>query len=88
MQAPRGYACVTGPDGIEERTAVTCGHCQRIFFVRAKARPEDMGGYCRVCDRAVCQACVKTGRCEPFEEKVARVEKTQDMRRWLAEAGR
>lgn len=62
-----GYLVTTGPHGITEASTFTCGHCQKIVMVRAKERPEDIGGLCYVCDRMICPHCVGQG-CRPFEK--------------------
>jgi hypothetical protein len=56
-----------------------------INVVRPKERPEDIGGMCYQCMRLVCSNCVATGKCDPFEEKLERVQRTHDLRRWFLE---
>jgi hypothetical protein len=82
----QGYACITDPDrGVDESATFTCGHCNRIVRVKAKADPFELGGLCRVCNRLICSTCVGKG-CDPLEEKIERVENDQDFRRWFKDA--
>lgn len=87
---PRGYAVITSPtfgqanldgfqakeirEGANEFDTFSCGHCARIIHVPARARPEDIGGFCRQCMRAICPTCTDTGRCDPLEKKLERAE--------------
>jgi hypothetical protein len=43
---------------------------------------EDMGGRCGMCDRLICWRCVKTGKCDPFEEQLKRYEHKHELRKW------
>lgn len=85
MRQPQGYATIVDPDApIVERDTITCGHCQRVIFVkpgtvatiylilnRASRRyREEAGACCRVCMRAVCLACDRDGRCTPWERRL------------------
>ena len=82
-----GYATLTSPEGFRrEADTFTCGHCNTVVHIRPKTALEDLGGRCAVCDTLICGKCVKTGRCDPVEEKLKRVEKTNDFRRWFSEA--
>lgn len=87
---PQGYAVITSPirakanldglqcietsEGANEFDTMGCGHCGRIVHVRARQRPEDIGGFCRQCMRAICPQCTDTGRCDPLEKKLERWE--------------
>lgn len=86
MRNPGGYVRITSPEGVRELDSYTCGHCGRVTFVRPKERPEDLGGLCRLCGKPVCSGCHRRGTCDPLEKKLDRVERTQDFRRWFAEA--
>lgn len=94
---PHGYAVITTPvsshatldgfqrvetrEGINEFDTMACGHCNRIIHVQARQRPEDIGGLCKQCMRAICPQCVDRGHCDPFEKKLARWEAREVARR-------
>jgi hypothetical protein len=46
-------------------------------------KPEDAGGLCTVCTGAICPRCVAKGACDPFEEKLKRMEASYQARRWM-----
>jgi hypothetical protein len=70
-----GYATMSGPFGFKkEADTFTCGHCQRVVHVTYKVPIDQLGGRCGVCDTLICPVCVQTGRCEPFEKKLQRME--------------
>jgi hypothetical protein len=90
MRSPGGYACVADPSpGLiklddpaarsepaqQEYDTFSCGHCGNVRHVRVKERPEDIGGLCKQCMKLICPACVDTGRCDPLEKKLERMEK-------------
>ena len=67
-QAIAGAIPVRGGTMFQSPT-ITCGHCQRIVVLnpdRSRSR-----GYCRGCDRFICDECelvrVQTGLCNDFE---------------------
>jgi hypothetical protein len=67
----QGYACQFDPDGVtKECDTATCYHCNRVFHINPSTRPEDVGGYCRICEKIICGPCVD-GPCHPFEKKLA-----------------
>lgn len=83
----KGYASITTPDGrVREADTFTCGHCQRIVHVKAGASPYEMGGACSICGTLVCPKCVGQG-CDPFEEKLKRMEARMDAQRSYEECG-
>ena len=61
-------------DQVERHSTFTCGHCNCVKIMKYKARPEDMGGLCKICMKLICSKCVETGMCDPFEEKLKRAE--------------
>lgn len=87
---PHGYATITSPtpsvantdglqrhvicEGVNEFDTMTCGHCGRIVHIKARQRPEDIGGFCRACMRAICPTCVSHGGCAPLEKKLEAAE--------------
>lgn len=66
------YIIASEFETIEMKT-FTCGHCNKPQIVKPMQRPEDLGGSCYVCWSLVCAKCVG-GSCDPFEEKLKRVE--------------
>lgn len=85
MRRPQGYAVISEPDKQDrEYDVFRCAHCMRLTHVKARARPEDIGGFCSCCTGLICSGCVGKG-CDPLEAKLERVERSQDMRRWLKE---
>lgn len=80
-----GYAVITEPGrATREADTFSCRHCNRVQHVRAGARAEDLGGLCKLCMGLICSACVGKP-CDVLEKKIERVERTQDMRRWMLE---
>lgn len=70
------------PLGSERREATfTCAHCSTVVRVPDRADADKLGGWCMVCDKAICPACVKTGKCDPMEEKIKRLEARIEARR-------
>lgn len=99
MRSITGYATVVEPDQpLVERDTITCGHCQRVIFVKPKTAQtvylvfdretwqwrEVMGAFCRVCMRSVCLACHDQGRCRPWERML---EVAEARERFLQAAG-
>lgn len=81
MLRPGGYFICTSPDATREADTFTCKHCNGIVMVKPLAPPEEMGGRCYQCDSLICQRCVAKGRCDPFEEKLKRIEASYHARR-------
>ena len=76
MFRPGGYAFSFDVDGIrQEADSFTCAHCNRIVVVKPKCDLTDLGGFCRLCIKMICPACVDIGSCDPFEKKLERQEK-------------
>jgi hypothetical protein len=83
MRRPGGYARIDDPDrGRQEFDTFTCAHCNRITHVKPKARPEDIGGLCKVCMGLICAACVGDA-CVPF---LRRLDEMEARARFRAEA--
>jgi len=85
MRRPTGYGVTTSPDHPPiKRDTISCGHCQRIVFVKPGeastvylifdrvrwAWKEEMGAFCRLCMRPVCLQCHGYGGCIPWEKKI------------------
>jgi hypothetical protein len=58
----RGYHAGTRP-------TMRCVHCGGHRIIPAAAKPEDMGGFCRLCMGTTCTSCAGKG-CTPFERKL------------------
>ncbi|WP_445490181.1 hypothetical protein [Rhodopseudomonas sp. RCAM05734] len=75
MFRPDGVFICTDAEGRETHTdSYQCGHCGMHNVVRTKTRDTDIGGWCRVCTSNVCPRCLVSGRCDPFEKAIERVE--------------
>jgi hypothetical protein len=75
MLRPDGVFICTDASGRETHVDVyRCGHCGLPKAVRTKSRDDDIGGFCRVCTTNVCPACMVSGRCDPFEQRIERQE--------------
>lgn len=74
MRRPGGFFIVSSPDGMTECDTFSCGHCQKIVFVKPRCDPADAGGLCYVCNRHICPSCAGLGRCEVIEKKLERWE--------------
>lgn len=62
----------------------TCGHCNSVFHVSARMRPEDIGGLCKTCMQAICPRCLDKP-CTPWEKRMEEVEKAIQRRRVVTE---
>jgi hypothetical protein len=71
MRRPGGYLSGVDPTGSTppECDTFTCGHCQRITFVKPLCDPADMGGLCKVCMGLICSNCVGKD-CAPWEKQM------------------
>jgi hypothetical protein len=70
MLRPGGYAQIVDPDGgRQEFDTFTCAHCNAITHVKARRRPEDIGGLCKVCMGLICPRCVGQA-CVPFLKRL------------------
>jgi hypothetical protein len=87
MLRPHGYVTVYGERGLIEHDSITCGHCNRIVFVKPGSAStvyvlpqltgpplETPGAMCHVCMRAVCLSCHEEGRCLPLERRIEQME--------------
>ena len=75
MRKPQGYSVIVEPGRADiECDTVTCIHCNGVVFVAAGKDPSDLGGFCVLCNRNICAACASTGKCDPFEKKLERIE--------------
>lgn len=80
-----GYAVAVYPDGQKkEASSFTCAHCNRVKFVKARERAEDLGGLCKVCMGLICDTCVGHS-CTPFEKKLEEQEAKYHARRSYGE---
>lgn len=76
MQRASNYSLITDIyTGTQlEEDSFTCGHCQKVERVKARQRPEDVGGMCKVCMNLICGPCVGLMVCDVFEKKLERIE--------------
>ena len=75
------YAIDYGGNVCDETDTFSCIHCNAIVPVKPKQRPEDLGGWCRMCAKPICPKCADKGSCDHFEKKLARIEASQGARR-------
>jgi hypothetical protein len=73
MRNPGGYAVLTSPSKLVEADTFTCIHCNRIVFVKPRASAAESGGWCCLCNKAICPTCIGKP-CDPFEKKLKRME--------------
>lgn len=93
-----GYATITEPDApLVERDTTTCGHCQRVIFVKPHTLStiyvifdretsqwcEAPGCGCFLCQRPICLRCHDLGTCRPWQEQLARSEARDRLRRQI-----
>ena len=62
---------------VTEAETLTCNHCGKIFL---KPGSGDPVGFCHMCFSPVCLECGKIDRCDPFEEKLKRLEQQSRLR--------
>jgi hypothetical protein len=75
MERATNYSVITDVYGaVQEKDSFTCFHCGTVHFVKPFQKPEEYGGICFVCKQLVCPGCVKLGKCDPLERKLARYE--------------
>ena len=83
LRKPNGLTWEFHPEGkIIEGETVACGHCTTMEHVHKNSEKEDIGwGVCYVCYRIVCGPCYAKGKCEPWEEYLAKKEAQYESRR-------
>lgn len=78
MRNPGGYLVIEDPDPLKSRgeqhvrecDTITCNHCNGIVRVT----PATDLCQCKKCMGFVCMPCVRTGGCQPFEERLNQYE--------------
>ena len=81
MLRPGGCFEITEPDGATRYVETTmCGHCGAHRKIKPSQRPEDIGGFCYGCNRAICPRCVGGG-CVPLEKWLEQQEASYHARR-------
>lgn len=73
MAQSRGQLTIVLDGRMSEHDTLTCSHCGMPYVMPAKPAPPT-GGFCRVCMKAVCDACVGKS-CTPFERRMDLAEK-------------
>lgn len=89
---PQGHAEIVSPErgvanldrlrceeigaGTTEYDTMVCNHCNSITHVKARMRPEDIGGLCKQCMGLICPRCLD-GPCVPFAKKLDMAEKRE-----------
>jgi hypothetical protein len=80
MRNPGGQLLIYEDGRERAHDSFTCAHCQKVTFVRAKQKPEDLGGLCKVCMGLICSACVGQP-CKTVEQRLAEEEASYEARR-------
>lgn len=89
MLRPGGYAMILDPDAaLIERDTITCGHCNRVVFVKPGSVAttyliqhrdgrwtEEPGAGCTICGRSICLRCHDLGMCLPMERQLEQQER-------------
>ena len=76
MRRPGGQAEWSGGgQKTVTRDTFSCCHCNAVVFVKPKADPSEMGGFCRLCMKHVCKKCEALGKCVPFERRLEEIER-------------
>lgn len=80
MRQPQGYSIVSGPaPGTGEWDTYTCAHCNSLRRVKPMARADEMPNVCHMCGDKhrpsfICERPECNAGCDPFEEKLKRIE--------------
>lgn len=70
-----GALLIADPSGtVFEQDTLTCKHCQHVIRVPV-GRVSEVTGWCARCGDYVCLRCADLGRCRPFEQWLATVER-------------
>ncbi len=84
MRNPGGQLTGFHEDGrVQSRDTFTCSHCNSVRVLSVGQRPEDLGGFCRMCGRLICEQEACHTRCEPFEKKLETIERRDETLRSL-----
>jgi hypothetical protein len=63
--------------GTAEYDTATCKHCNGVFHVGARQRPDDIGGLCKTCMGIICPRCLGKP-CKPFMKRLEEMERKED----------
>jgi hypothetical protein len=79
MRNPQGYSILCTEYGeIRECDTFTCNHCSYVVMVAPRMKPEEMGGFCKVCMGLICKDCydqvMKGAGCSPWLKKLETIE--------------
>lgn len=81
MRNPGGQLLICDDEGREKAfDSFTCGHCNRVSFVKPRQDPADIGGLCKTCMKLICGACVGEP-CRTLEQRIAEEEARYEARR-------
>lgn len=80
----RGVAEWTYPDApTERRKTLTCSHCNRVVIITAGKTATEMGGWCAMCAKPICETCAGNPDCVPFERRCDEIEARDRLRRQI-----
>jgi hypothetical protein len=80
VRNPGGYLQITEDGRVREHDSMTCGHCNRVTIIKARQKPEDIGGLCKICMGLICSACVGEP-CVTLERRLEAAEASYHARR-------
>lgn len=78
-----GYGIITDPvsNTPEEIDSMSCGHCNKVVWMKPFQDGAAMGGRCTCCDKFICLSCVKKYRdegCVTLEQQLERYERLKE----------
>ena len=76
MRSPAGYNVWFDPEGpTTEMDSFQCCHCNRHMRIKPGMTPSDLGGWCMVEGKPICNNPKCNSGCTPFEKKIEWYEK-------------
>lgn len=74
MSREQGIAEWTSRGGrVTTLATTTCCHCNAVTIIEQGAKPDDCGGFCRLCMAPTCRNCAGKS-CTPFERRLEEYE--------------
>ena len=70
MRRPAGYNVWSGPDTIFEMDSFQCAHCGRHMRLKPGMTPSDVGGWCLVEGKPLCNKPSCNNGCMPLDYKM------------------
>jgi hypothetical protein len=78
-----GYFIETNPEFTRESDTSTCGHCNRVSYIKPPVNGQVVVApvRCTLCRARLCEECYAKCECDPFEKKMDREEQADRLRR-------